>query len=192
MYAKEPRWIRQMLALAVVALAACDGGAALGPEDVPSLAAAPANAATRPPELGACGDLRAPEGSVLAFHAYAEGVQVYRSNGSSWTFNGPIATLYADAERHGIVGTHSGGPTWTANSGGFIVGALSKRCDVAPGDIPWLLLTVTRNEGPGVLRGVTHIQRVQTVGGQAPSDNGYAGEVRGVPYTAEYYFYRAP
>jgi hypothetical protein len=185
------RWIRHALAISLFPLAGCDTEAAVGPDDSAAVAAAPLAAAERSVDLGACDSLRTPEGSVLAFHAFAEGVQVYRWTGSSWAFSGPIATLYADRGGHGIVGTHFGGPTWRANSGGFIVGALSKRCDVAPADIPWLLLTVVRNEGPGVFRGVTHIQRVNTVGGQFPTGSGNAGEVRSIPYTAEYYFYRA-
>jgi hypothetical protein len=40
---------------------------------------------------------------------------------------------------------------------------------------------------------VESIQRVNTVGGQPPSTAGsYTGEVRNMPYTAEYFFYRAP
>ena len=39
---------------------------------------------------------------------------------------------------------------------------------------------------------MTYIQRVNTVGGNAPTDPGdFVGEVVEVPYTAEYYFYRA-
>jgi hypothetical protein len=39
---------------------------------------------------------------------------------------------------------------------------------------------------------VTFIQRVNTVGGKAPSHSGDSvGEVVRVPYTAEYFFYRA-
>ena len=184
-------WLRRALAMALLPLAACDSGSVAGPDNSVALAAAPRSAA-RAPDLGACDSLGAPEGSVLAFRAYAEGVQVYRYTGSGWAFDGPVATLYADAEGHGVVGTHFGGPTWKTNSGGFIVAEVSKRCNVAPNDIPWLLLKVVRNEGPGVLHGVTHVQRVNTAGGQFPTGGGYAGEVRTVSYSAEYYFYRAP
>lgn len=181
------------LAAATLPLAGCSADAAFGPEDSSASSAAPlAATARRAVDLASCQNLRPPEGSRLAFHAYAEGVQVYRWNGTSWLFNGPVATLYANAGGTGVVGSHYGGPTWEFNSGGIIVGQLSRRCDVAPADIPWLLLDVVRNEGPGVFRGLTHIQRVNTVGGQAPSGGGFVGEVRGVPYTAEYFFYRAP
>lgn len=180
--------------IAAVALAGCGSEGAFGPEDGASNVAFPvAAAAARSVDLGTCQQLRAPQGSQLAFHTYADGVQIYRWNGQAWVFGGPSATLYANAGGTGVVGSHYGGPTWKLNSGGFVVGALSKRCDVDPADIPWLLLDVVRNEGPGVFRGVTHIQRVNTVGGQVPAVNGsFTGEVRNVPYTAEYFFYRAP
>jgi hypothetical protein len=39
---------------------------------------------------------------------------------------------------------------------------------------------------------VTYIQRVNTVGGKAPTvSGGVAGEMARVPYTAEYFFYKA-
>lgn len=188
--------IRTALAATAIAAstAACSSDAAFGPEDGTAALGTPSVlAAARAVDLGNCPDIRAPEGAKLVFHTYAEGSQIYRWTGQAWQFNGPSATLYANAGGTGVVGIHYGGPTWEANSGGFIVGALSKRCDVAPEDIPWLLLNVVRTEGPGIFSRVTHIQRVNTVGGQLPSDNGSTpGELRYVPYTAEYYFYRAP
>jgi len=188
--------IRAALAATAIAVstAGCSTDATFGPTDGTAAIGTPSSvvAATRVVDLGSCPDLRAPEGARLVFHAYAEGSQIYRWTGEAWQFNGPSATLYANAGGTGVVGIHYGGPTWEANSGGFIVGALSKRCDVAPEDIPWLLLTVARTEGPGIFSRVTHIQRVNTVGGQFPSDNGSVpGELRYVPYSAEYYFYRA-
>lgn len=190
------QWARYSLVLttAAVPLAGCGSELAVGPEDSAAIAAtAPAAAAARTVDLGACGYLAAPQGSTLAFHAYATGAQVYRWNGQTWVFTGPDATLYADAAGTGVVGSHYGGPTWEAQAGGFVVAAMSKSCPVAPADVPWLLLDVVRDEGPGVFSGVTHIQRVNTAGGRAPAGSGsYAGEVRNVPYTAEYFFYRAP
>jgi hypothetical protein len=199
-------WLRYSLVViaAAVPLAGCGDESATGPEDPPVISvpqpadqagavATAASARGRGVDLGACDELRAPAGSKLAFHVYAEGVQIYQWDGGSWLFKGPSATLYADAAGTGTVGIHYGGPTWESLSGGLLVGALSKRCDLDPADIPWLLLDVVRNEGPGVFKGVTHIQRVNTVGGQFPSGGGaFAGEVRNVPYTAEYFFYRAP
>ena len=180
------------MAAAAFGVAGCNSEIAVGPEETAVASAPLAAAATRTVDLGTCDSLRAPEGSTLAFRAYAEGVQIYEWTGSGWQFKRPSATLYANAGGTGVVGIHYGGPTWEANTGGFIVGRLNKRCNVAEADIPWLLLDVTRNEGPGVFSRVTHIQRLDTVGGIAPSEGGsQVGEIRNVPYSAIYYFYRA-
>ena len=93
---------------------------------------------------------------------------------------------------NGIVGIHYAGPTWESNSGSKVVGTVLERCTPDPDAIPWLLLKAVSNEGPGFSR-VTFIQRVNTVGGIAPTDPGdFVGEEVEVPYTTEYYFYRAP
>ena len=122
----------------------------------------------RGPELTACPKLAAPAGSKLAFHVYAEGVQIYRWTGTSWGFIAPSATLSSDASGNGIVGTHYAGPTWESNSGGTVKGAVIERCTPNANAIPWLLLGAVA-EGPGVFHRVTHIQRVNTVGGNAPA-----------------------
>jgi hypothetical protein len=133
-----------------------------------------------------------PESTKLAFHTFATGVQIYRWSGSAWVFVAPSAQLFADAEGTGVVGNHSAGPTWESTSGSKVVGAVLKRCPGAPNAIPWLLLRAVSAEGPGVFNRVTHIQRVNTVGGNAPAGAGTAtGETASVPYTAEYFFYRA-
>jgi hypothetical protein len=143
-------------------------------------------------DLGNCDSLRVPAGSMLAFHAYAQGDQVYRWDGTSWNFVAPSAKLFADAQGTDVVGRHYGGPTWESASGGTVIGAVRARCTPNPDAIPWLLLGAV-SEGPGVFQGVTHIQRMNTVGGKAPTENGsFTNQVRNVPYTAEYFFYRAP
>jgi len=73
-----------------------------------------------------------------------------------------------------------------------VVGRVLERATPDPDAIPWLLLEAVSSEGPGIFDGVTYIQRVDTVGGKAPADPGdFVGEMARVPYTAEYYFYRA-
>jgi hypothetical protein len=58
--------------------------------------------------------------------------------------------------------------------------------------IPWLLLRAVSTEGPGIFERTTFIQRVNTMGGAAPATAPtQAGQEARVPYTAEYYFYRA-
>ena len=141
----------------------------------------------------ACDVLRVDEGNQLAFHVYARGVQKYRWNGTSWVFVAPDATLFADAGYHGQVGIHYAGPTWESNSGSTVKAtALIPRCAPDPNAIPWLKLQVNSTNGPGIFSSVTFIQRVNTTGGLAPSTPGtMIDEAREVPYTAEYYFYRA-
>jgi hypothetical protein len=55
-----------------------------------------------------------------------------------------------------------------------------------------LKLEKVSTSGPGIFDGITFIQRVNTTGGLAPAEAGLSvGDLKEVPYTAEYYFYRA-
>ena len=146
------------------------------------------------PELPAgCGSITVPEGNKLAFHAYAKGAQVYRFNGVSWDFVAPVATLYAEDGYHGEVGTHYVGPHWESKSGSKVKAArvAGTGCTPDPSAIAWILLKKTEASGPGIFAKVTYIQRTNTTGGNAPVEPGTLNELREVPYTAEYYFYRA-
>jgi len=73
-----------------------------------------------------------------------------------------------------------------------VVGKVLASATADPNAIPWLLLKAKSTDGPGIFAEVTYIQRVNTVGGKAPTAPGdYLGEEVRVPYTAEYFFYRA-
>jgi hypothetical protein len=142
--------------------------------------------------IAVCDNIEPPSGSRIVAHAYAIGVQRYRWDGAAWVFAEPVATLYADASYYGKVGVHYAGPTWESNGGGKVVAARLQSCAPDATAIPWLLLQTTSTDGPGILSLVTHIQRVKTKGGLAPIAPGASiGVVAEVPYTAEYYFYRA-
>ena len=149
----------------------------------------------RSPELPeACSSIQVEAGNKVSFHVYAIGVQIYRWNGSAWVFVAPAANLYADDGYNGKVGFHYGGPTWESNSGSKVIAArvAGTGCTPDPSAIPWLLLQKVSTDGPGIFNKVTFIQRVNTTGGLAPSEPGTTiGEEKRVPYTAEYYFYRA-
>lgn len=139
-----------------------------------------------------CDNLQVPEGSVIAFHAYAIGTQIYRWSGTAWVFVAPQANLYADAAYHGQIGTHSAGPTWTSNSGSQVLGLRLAACTPDPNSIPWLKLAGISSQGPGIFDGIIFVQRANTVGGRAPASPGTTvDELAAVPYAAEYYFYRA-
>jgi hypothetical protein len=182
-------WMRRTFSVAVVMFAvACGDDVPAGPD---AALLATLHTHKRDPDLSACQNLRAPEGSKLAFHTFANGAQIYRWNGTSWSFVAPDALLTEDAGGNGVVGTHYAGPTWESKSGSKVVGAVVDRCTPNPNAIPWLLLRAVSNEGPGIFQRVTSIQRVNTVGGLAPATPGtVVGEEARVPYTTEYFFYR--
>jgi hypothetical protein len=187
-------WLRPSLATAaaVATLAACNDETSFGPDGASAPVPPAASATLRGPDLGTCGDLEVDAGSQLVFHAYARGVQIYQWSGQAWLPAGPRADLYSDPAGTDIVGTHYKGPTWKSTSGSLVEAKLKTPCPRDPKDIPWLLLDATRSAGPGIFKGVTQIQRVNTVGGPAPAESGSTvGELREVPYTAEYYFYRS-
>ena len=66
---------------------------------------------------------------------------------------------------------------------------------MAPDSIPWLLVqTAGVQRGPGggnIFAQTTYIQRVNTFGGIAPTGACTVGQVALVPYTTDYYLYRA-
>jgi hypothetical protein len=73
-----------------------------------------------------------------------------------------------------------------------VIASRLEGCTPDPTAIPWLLLQTVSTEGPGIFHLVTYIQRVNTTGGLAPPAPGSSiGAEVEVPYTAEYYFYRA-
>ena len=125
-------------------------------------------------DLGSCDSLQAPEGSALQYELHAEGVQVYRWNGSAWVFVEPVASLFADKGFRGQVGTHYAGPTWESNSGSKVVArrVLNTGCTPDANAIPWLKLEKVLTDGAGIFDGVTFIQRVNTTGGIAPAAPG--------------------
>jgi hypothetical protein len=150
----------------------------------------------RQPELPAsCSSIEVEAGNKVSFHVYAIGVQVYKWNGTAWTFKEPVANLYSNANYKGRgVGIHYVGPTWESNSGSKVVAARVPNTGCTPDAtaIPWLLLKTVSTDGPGIFSKVTYIQRTNTTGGLAPTAPGTTvGEEKSVPYTAEYYFYRA-
>lgn len=155
--------------------------------------AAPGLAASEAPTLpSGCGDLQVKAGNEVAFHAYATGVQVYKWNGSAWDFVAPVATLSADSNYSGDIGIHYAGPTWESKSGSFVKAKKMVECSPDPNAVPWLLLETVSTSGPGIFSSVTYVQRVNTTGGVRPAIDGTkVGETAEVPYTAEYYFYRA-
>ena len=105
------------------------------------------------PELGDCTHLQPPAGSKIVSHLYAEGVQIYEWNGTSWRFVAPEALLFANAGGTGGVGIHYEGPTWESRSGSKVGGMVIERCTLDPDSIQWLLLVATTKSGPAAASG---------------------------------------
>lgn len=147
----------------------------------------------RVPQLpAACGAIQVPAGNRPVYRTYAHGFQVYKWNGAAWDFVAPEANLYTGRRFRGKVGTHYAGPTWESDSGSYVVARRTQGCDPDPTAISWLLLESISDDGPGVFKNVTYIQRVNTRGGLKPATPGsFVGEEVRMPYTTEYYFYKA-
>jgi hypothetical protein len=126
----------------------------------------------------------------VQLHGFGVGFQVYTWDGSTWTGPVPDATLF-DSEGN-IVADHFEGPSWQSNSGSLVVGTVTGRVTMDLTAIQWVRLVPVSTAGPGVFADVTFIQRINTVGGRAPATNGtFIGQTASVPYTADYFFYRA-
>jgi hypothetical protein len=192
------RWFGRASVVAALALAsACAGDPTVAPAGGTAKAqgvivTADVSDGNRLPDLTGCEQLAAPVGSTLVLHAYGIGVQIYHWNGTSWGVATPSATLFADQGGQGKVASHFAGPTWQSNSGGNVVGTVANRCTPDAASIAWLSLTGV-SDGPGLFAQVTFIQRLNTVGGNAPSTPGSTiGQEAQVPYSADYLFYKAP
>ena len=182
---------RALATVASIALGAC-ADAPVAPGHAPSAKAEVLADGGRTMDLGGCDSLQAPAGSTLAYELYAEGVQIYRWNGASWGFVAPRADLFADAAGNGRVGTHYAGLRWRSMGGSTVIGAVMRRCPSESGAIPWLLLSATAESESGMFQRTKYIQRVNTVGGVAPTTPGtVVGQVHEEPYTALYRFFRA-
>jgi FtsP/CotA-like multicopper oxidase with cupredoxin domain len=183
---KSPGRLTRLLPAAVVAAAAAlslMGTALAGPLE---------------PEVPA--KIAVEEGNKVFLVGHAVGVQIYACNatasGFGWSLVAPRATLYDDGGKAIIA--HFGGPTWQAKDGSTVVGSVVDRVTVDGTAIPWLLLSAASTAaGPDGdrLAHTTFIQRIATTGGLAPPaadcNASTAGTRAEVPYTADYYFWKA-
>lgn len=174
----------------------CADRAPVGPDVRSARPSADAAASDgRFPDLAGCTQLQVPEGSNISFHVFGVGFQVYRWDGTQWKFSNPEANLFADAGQSALVGTHfsepGAKPNWLTTSGSRVIGTLATRCTVNANAIDWVKLSAD-NSGTGVFNQTTFIQRLNTVGGLAPTTPGtVVGQEFKSPYTADYYFYHS-
>ena len=187
--------ITRFLTTSAVLLAA---GHSFAADSAPSAPAPDKTPAIALPDVPAT--LRPPAGQVVYLEALATGVQIYQCMSKpgepatyEWAFRAPEAAL--DDRLGRTLGRHYAGPTWEALDGSTVVGETQAR-DPGPNPsaIPWLLLRAKATTGGGTFGQAKSIQRLQTVGGVAPSQACSATndkQIARVPYAANYYFYRA-
>jgi hypothetical protein len=142
--------------------------------------------------------LRVSTKAVLTQQAHAAGVQIYRCRADKddaarfeWLLKEPEADLFDHAGNK--IGKHYAGPSWEAKDGSKVTGEVVARANSPdPNAVAWLLLSAKSTSGNGIFRDVRFIQRLRTVGGNAPSDGcnqASAGREVRVQYSAEYWFY---
>ena len=164
-------------------------------------------------------NIEVPAGNDLFLVGHAIGTQNYvclpSGSGVAFALFTPQATLFKDNDKQLMTHFFSPNPlengtirpTWQDSRDTSRVWGQAKPGSsssdpafVAPGAIPWLLITVVgAQDGPSgghdTLTGTTFIQRLNTSGGIAPSTGCASaadiGKQAYVPYTADYLFYRA-
>ncbi len=142
--------------------------------------------------------LEPPAGAKAVLLAYGQGVQRYVCNAKTqaggafeWVLKEPVAKLFDDQNHE--IGSHSAGPSWQLADGSKVVKkkVLATTAALQFDAVPWLLVEVEPS-GQGKLAAVQYVQRLDTVGGVAPStgcDATHAGALQDVEYRAVYVFY---
>jgi hypothetical protein len=157
--------------------------------------------------------IQVPPGNRLFRKGHAIGTQNYICLSTGWASPayGPQATLFNDDDNQII--THflsphpspnpdesdTPRPTWQdSRDTSTVWGNPIENATYTPPDstaIPWLLLEVVGvAEGPtggDRMTDTTYIQRVNTTGGLKPTSSCTEGDKVLVPYTADYFFYKA-
>jgi hypothetical protein len=191
--------LRRRLRFAAAGVAAA---VALG---VAAVSTTAAGAAPAPPDAAGAAELQAagvagglggipnpgPGFRVKSVYKVTSGTQTYAcTDAGTWaTSSTPEAQLRRYLSRDRI--HHFGGPRWESEQDGSrVLGKVRPEATVQkPGTIPWLLLDVVAHEAPGELDAVTHISRIRTTGGVAPTGTCTAGQTQAVPYGADYIFW---
>ena len=160
-------------------------------------AALPAAAAiSEPANLAA--SMRVAANEAPAFVLNGNGVYIYQcrqnmfnANAYEWAFVAPDATLYEgsrSAARHASVGLYE-----ALSDRSSISGWVRSSQAAGGSNLPWVTMRAQPLNESGMFAGISSIQRVNTVGGAAPTtgcgpDN--IGDESRVAFHADYYFYR--
>jgi hypothetical protein len=163
-------------------------------------ASAPMTAMPAFSQAGLPAAVQVPPGHRVALESVGVGEITYecrvKANAAGqheWVFIGPDATLQDRAGK--AIGRYFGPPaTWAHGDGSALTGTQLAIAPAMPGSIPLQLVKANPATGAGALSGVTHIQRVATQGGVAPTspcDAMSMGRREVVKYQADYIFWKA-
>jgi hypothetical protein len=140
-------------------------------------------------------EINPPEDVTLELALSASGAQRYACTAKpggapAWDPEGPHAVLNVGSK---LAAIHFAGPSWQALDGSLLKGTKLTGADGPDKSAAqWLLLSGTPT-GDGVFSKVTHIQRLDTVGGKSPEavcDAEHVGNKALSAYKANYFFYR--
>lgn len=140
-------------------------------------------------------DAITPKGAKAAMTLKGAGMLGYecKSADGKFAWAGPVPDAKLTDKANKEVGKYYPGPTWELKDGSKITGKQVATAPGAAGAIPLQLVEAAPATGKGDLVGVTHIQRINTVGGVAPSDPCDASKVgtkKTVGYSADYVFFK--
>ena len=124
---------------------------------------------------------------ILGAFGVVSGTQTYTCANKTFvgTASAPEAQL---AGRSGRI-HHFAGPSWQSVRDGSLITAAKIGESKVDGAIPELLLEVKTTSGTGLISKATHIQRLRTSGGTAPTAPCVDGAKKAVPYRALYVFW---
>jgi hypothetical protein len=138
--------------------------------------------------------------SKLSLAVHAIGVQKYtcQANGA-WLFTDPEAALSRPTGALEPIGTHflnfaTGRPVWQLKDGSSVEAARKVTVPAGTENIASLLLravVTTAGSDGDRLTGTTWVQRLNTSGGVAPAGTCTPGDNTAVPYSADYFFWKA-
>ena len=164
------KWLPSGGAIVLAALLLVAGHLLLGPSSVAASAGMPARTDATPFDL--------PPDVELLFERHAKGVQTYACTNGQWAFRAPQAALF-DLQSRQLVGIHYGGidrglpagPWWEslADASRIRAGNPLSAPSPNPHSIPLLRLEVVEWSGSGVFTPVSHVLRLNTLGGVGPT-----------------------
>ncbi len=144
--------------------------------------------------------IKVPMGNTVAMETVGVGEITYECRDKAnapgmteWVFVGPNAVLNNRSGKQ--VGKYFGPPaTWESMDGSKLTATQLAVAPAGAGNIPLQLVKANPAMGMGAMAGVTHIQRVATVGGVAPASlcsPANKGSKQVVKYQADYIFWKA-